>query len=329
MSEAIPTIYLLYGDHELGFSEFIHHLREKMGDPATADINISHFTSDKLDLMALEHNCSSMPFLARRRLVIAEQPTRLMSSDSQRDRFFQMLEHVPPSTALLLIEAIDLKSSKGRLPSRLKELIEWLAAKRSDAYIKRLEAPQGHSFIVWLEKYARELGGQIDPQAAHLLAEYVLEDARLAQQELSKLLDYVNRERPIRAQDVERLTPFHGQSDIFAMVDAIGQRDGAKALRLMHHLIEEETPLYIFSMIIRQFRLLLLVKEALDAHQDPKDALKLHPFVLNKLLTQARNFNLSDLESIFGLLLQMDLDAKTGQGDLEVALEKLVAQLSR
>lgn len=329
MSEDIPTVYLLYGDHELGFSEFIDRLRSKMGDPASAELNISHFTPDKLDLTTIEQNCISMPFLSRRRLVIAEQPTRLMSSDAQRERFFQVLNNIPPTTALLLIEPIDLKSSRGRLPSRASELIQWLQDQLPSSYIQRLEAPQGTAFIEWLQKCTREYGGQIEPRAAHLLAELALEDPRLAQQELSKLLDYVNRERPIQVDDVERLTPFHIQSDIFAMVDAIGHRDGSKALRMLHGLLEEESPLYVFSMVTRQFRLLLLTRETIDAHQDPKDVLKLHPFVLSKLLAQARNFSLNDLECIYRLLLKNDIDSKTGQDDLEVALEKLVAQLAR
>jgi DNA polymerase-3 subunit delta len=327
MSEDIPTIYLLYGDHELGFSEFIDQLRSKMGDPSTADINISHFTSDRLDLAALEHNCISMPFLSRRRLVIAEQATRLMSADAQGERLFQVLRNIPPTTALILIEPVDLKTSKGRLPSRLSELIKWLQNELPSSYIQRLEAPQGMSFISWIQKRTREYGGQIEPQAAHLLAELVLEDPRLAQQELLKLLDYVNRERPIQAEDVERLTPFHRQNDIFAMVDAIGQRDGSLALRLLRGLLEEESPLYIFSMVTRQFRLLLMAREAMDTHQDPKQALKLHPFVLSKLLAQARNFSLSDLERIYHLLFQNDRDSKIGQADLELALEKLVCQV--
>ncbi len=56
MSEDIPTVYLLYGDHELGFSEFIDRLRSKMGDPASAELNISHFSPDKLDLSILGRN---------------------------------------------------------------------------------------------------------------------------------------------------------------------------------------------------------------------------------------------------------------------------------
>jgi DNA polymerase-3 subunit delta len=329
MSEDIPTVYLLYGDHELGFAEFIDRLRSKMGDPATADINISHFNADDFDLSTLEQICISMPFLSRRRMVIAEQPTRLLSSDALKERFFQVLKNIPPTTALLLIESIDLKSSKGHLPSRASELIQWLQDHLPSSYIQRIEAPQGMRFIEWIEKRAREYGGQIDSQAALLLAELVSEDPRSAQQELSKLLDYVNRERSIQVEDVERLTPFRSQSDIFAMVDAIGQRDGSTALAMLRGLLEEESPLYIFSMVTRQFRLLLLTREAIDAQRDPKQALKVHPFVLNKLLKQARNFSLDDLECIYRLLIQIDVDAKTGQDDLEVALEKLVAELSR
>jgi len=171
-------------------------------------------------------------------------------------------------------------------------------------------------------------GGSIEAGAAQLLAELADDDAERADQELAKLLDYVDYARPIRAEDVERLTPFHSQADIFDTVDALGRRDARTALARLQRLLENQDPHYAFVMIIRQFRLLLRAREALDAGQNPAQILGIHPFVAGKVTEQARNFTLVDLERIYHRLMEIDLADKTGQLQLDSALIGLVAAVA-
>jgi DNA polymerase-3 subunit delta len=329
MSEAAPTVYFLYGDHEIAFSEFIHRLREKMGDPSMADMNIDRFSSGNLDLGKLEEVCTSLPFLAPRRLVILEQSLRNLLDTPTKDSFLRLLNDIPPTTALLVIENIDLKSAKGKTPKFISDFIQWLEENQSTSYVKRFELPRGQQFVQWVQQRTHELGGEIEPQAAHLLSEFVDQDPHIAIQELIKLLDYVNRERPIEMEDIEKLTPFQRQSDVFAMVDAIGLRNGSQALQWLRQLLQDDSPLYAFAMIVRQFRLLLLAKDAQINRLDPKEALGVHPYVAGKIIAQAKNFSLNDLENIFHHLMEIDVASKTGQDNLEVSLERFVANLTQ
>ncbi len=138
-------------------------------------------------------------------------------------------------------------------------------------------------------------------------------------------------ERAITAQDVELLVPYAGTANVFAMVDAIGRRDGRTALRLLHKLLDENAaPLYLLSMIVRQFRILIQVKElsaqGLASSTIAKRA-GLHPFVAEKAGRQAMNFSMGQLEVIYVRLLETDLAIKTGQVDDVLALDTLVAAL--
>jgi len=328
MAEYPPTIYLLYGNHDLAFSDFILRLREKMGDPSTADMNIDTFLPGNFNFGRFQQVCASIPFLARRRLVILEQPTQQSSDNQIKDSFFDLIRSLPDTTALILIEKVDFKSRKGKVPKNLSDLIQWLEEHQPSAYIKRLELPQGSQFIQWIRKLVHDLGGEIEPQAAQLLAEYVDEDPHLTLQECTKLLDYVNRERAIEIEDIEKCTPLQRQSDVFAMVDAIGQRNGSQALQWLRQLLQDDSPMYAFGMIVRQFRLLLLTKEVQESHRDPKEALHLHPYVAGKIIAQAKNFSLEDLEKIYHRLNEIDIASKSGQETLEVSLERFVATLT-
>jgi DNA polymerase-3 subunit delta len=328
MAERPPTVYLLYGDHEIAISEFISRMREKMGDPSSADMNTDIFPSGKLDLGKIEQVCASLPFLSRRRLVIIEEPLKALTNDDLKGKFYRILESIPETTALLLIERVDFLATRGKTTKPLSALILWLEETLGSAYIKRVEVPRGSHFVQWIRQHAHELEGEIEPQAAHLLSELVAGDPNLAHHELSKLLNFVNRDRPIEVEDVEDLTPLKRQSDVFAMVDAMGQRNGPQALQWLRQLLENDSPMYAFSMIIRQFRLLLLAKEAQVNQKDPEKALNVHPYVAGKIIAQARNFSLPDLEQIYHLLNNIDLASKTGKDNLEIALEGFVANLT-
>jgi DNA polymerase-3 subunit delta len=182
--------------------------------------------------------------------------------------------------------------------------------------------------VAWLTRRARFHGVAIEPEAAQVLAELAGEDAEGADQELAKLRDYVDGERPIRVADVELLTSFHGQPDVFAMVDALGKRDARTALDRLQRLLQEEDPHYAFVMVIRQFRLLLRAREALDAGKNPLQALGVHPFVAGKVAEQARNFRLSDLERVYRRLMEIDLADKSGGSQLEATLVGLFAAVA-
>ncbi len=315
-----PRVYLLYGDDELAQSEFIHRLKEKLGDPATASLNFQAFEAEGLDLAHLEAACAAMPFLASRRLVLLRRPTALLRAESKQSRrLMALLDSLPATTALILVETGDLREDS--------PLRRWAAANPQMAFVRAFSIPRGEDFIRWLRQRCQAMGGQIDPAAAALLAQSVADDPALAMKELEKLLDYVNRERPIRPDDVELLTPGRGQSDVFAMVDALGAGDSRQAQHHLHHLLQQESPRYAFAMITRQFRLLLQAREAIDDGQDPQAALGIAPFIARKLVAQARRFTLAELEHIYHALLECDLAVKTSQMDDGVAFDTLLASL--
>lgn len=334
MQQPKPTVYLIYGDDEFAITRIIHQLREKLGDPTTADMNVQRFSAMNLDMGTLEETCSAIPFLSHRRLIIldhAEQLSRDKAWDeSRRERFYNFLENIHETTALLLIEHVEIQSKK-KLDDYKKRspLYQWAEPYHPHkAYLIPCPTPKGGAFLHWLMEHCRDLGGEIEPTAAHMLAELVSENPLLADQEIKKLLDYVDLSRPIGNDDIERLTPFRGQSNVFAMVDAIGHRHGQEALEHLHRLLEDSDPQYAFAMIVRQFRLLLQAREALDRGQNPGQILHLPGFVADKICAQARNFKLDDLERIYQNLLAIDLASKTSQTSYEVELDRLIAELS-
>jgi DNA polymerase-3 subunit delta len=182
----------------------------------------------------------------------------------------------------------------------------------------------------WIVARVRQHGGAIHPNAAAMLATDVGEDLRLLEMEIIKLLTYANFARPIEPADVELLTPYAAQADIFALVDAIGHRQGKTAAILLRKKLDAgDEPLYLLGMVVRQIRLLIQVKENLEGGYRPDEIArraKMHPYVAGKLARQAQNLKLAQLEALYRQLLEADIAIKTGRIEPAVALDLLVAE---
>ena len=103
----------------------------------------------------------------------------------------------------------------------------------------------------------------------------------------------------------------------------------------LHQLEETEEIPQLFSMIVRQFRLLVQTRSILDhggRQDDVRSELGQIPFVAEKLCRQASAFTAVKLRTIYSQLLEFDYQFKTSQSDPEAALDLFildVAQLLR
>jgi len=327
--------YLFHGEDEFSRSETLAAFKEKMGDPGLAELNTTVFDGSKVTLGELQHACDSVPFMADRRLVIVEGLlTRLESKGEERalsawqkeylEGLTQYLKHLPETTRLVFVE--DKAISQNNPVHRLA-----LAEKRG--HVKEFKPPQGRELNRWIEERVRKKGGQISPAAVEELAAFVGNDLRLLDQEIEKLVVYAGQVRPISEEDVRLLVSYVQEANVFEMVDALGQRDAQRAAKLLHQLLDAgEHPLALLGMIVRQFRIIIQVKELSErglSQQDIAARLRLHHFVVKKAMRQAINFSMEQLEAIYRKLLETDMAIKMGQMDEVLALDMLVVGLSK
>lgn len=325
MTRSAPTFYVFHGPDEFSCRAQVQVLREHMGDPSVAALNTVVFDGRTASAADVLSAASAIPFLGDKRLVIVEGMlgwlARRGSGKAAKEELETLaagLEELPPWARVVFVETETLPESHPILK---------LARTAPGGYHKLFEPPRNPAR--WLIERARsEYGAVLEQAAASALALVVGDDLRAADNELAKLAAYAGGERPITEADVALLTPYVTEANIFEMVDALGRRDSATALRLLHRLLQEDDPLPVFGMIVRQFRLLLLAREYLNEGGTPRQAgtvLGVHPYVGEKVSTQARVFTLEQLEAIYRYLLDTDVAIKTGKVDATLALDLLVA----
>ena len=311
-----PSVYLFYGDNPLAISETLADLEAKLGP--SSEFNVQRFSGNALDLEQLRAASGAMPFLAERRLIVVEEAEKIPNRDS--DRLQELMDELPETAALVLVEEVP--SDRLRDYEKNSFLYAWAQEHPDSTFVRAYLNPKGAAFVGWLSERS---DGRIDQDAAQLLAHYVEEDPLLAEQELQKLLNYVDGERPISIEDVELLTPSRGQLDIFSVVDKLGDARGT--LPRLQRLLDDQDPAYVFLMLVRQFRLMIIARRAIETGIDPGRAMKVPPFVARKVSAQSQQFTSLELESIYQRLLELDVSVKRGDADLSLDLIPLVAGL--
>lgn len=333
MAEEGPEIYLFDGDDEFAINESIGKIRTKLGDANIADLNTTLLDGRSFTINQLIDAVATVPFLATKRLVILAHPTARLKEKSSQEEFINYLNIDKPTSKLILAEYEFLTSERDRRYNRLNWLEAWAASPKQArrVYIRHHPLPSGAVMVRWIQDHVKAIGGQITPQAAVSLSNQIGDDTRLASQEITKLLTYVNYARPVDVDDIEHLTPLTAKIGDFELVNAIRDHNQRKAQALLQRSLAENDPLQIFQSIVYQIRMLVIAREILDDHGTVDDfpkVLKIHPYPAKLALESAARYTHQLLDTIYHRLLQMDLAIKTGQIDGELALEMLVVELT-
>jgi len=321
-------IHVLLGNDEFAIHQAAAKLGKIFNDPTGADMNTSHFDARAVSDKELANAVGAMPFLAAQRLVTLENISKRYIGIDGHKKFIEFLETVAPSTLLILLEVDDLKEKE--IPAHW--LVKWAGKNNEKAAYKTFFQPRQREMPNWIVAEAKRQGGGIEPGAAARLAEMVGENTRQAAQEITKLLTYVNYAHVIGLEDVEAVSIVTASAGVFEFVDALGLRDGKRAQKLLHRLLEDHDAFDFFGMVIRQFRLLMIAREVMDEGgtlPEAAQALGAHPFVAEKAWGQARKFSPELLTSIYHRLLAMDEAAKTGVMPLDLALDTFLVELTR
>ncbi|MDI6857756.1 MAG: DNA polymerase III subunit delta [Dehalococcoidia bacterium] len=332
-------IHLFYGGDEFSLHEELAALKSRLDSDGMLADNTSRLDGRTLQPQELLAHCNTVPFLGAHRLVIVEGlldrfetgrgSGRRRGGKGSREEMVawknaaSALEAMPPTTVLVFIDG------KISASNPLLRLLAPLAETREFQPLRQRDVPG------WLARRARDMDVRISSGAIALLAELVGNDLRVLTQELTKLQLYATG-REIVEDDVRLLVSSAREANVLAMVDAVIEGRSGHAARLLEQLRNEgAAPTYLLSMIVRQYRHLIMAKELTLAHLSPAEVgrrLNINSdFALRKVLEQANRYNMGQLERAYHCLLKADGAIKRGvyPGEGEAALDVLLSELAQ
>ncbi len=329
------SIYLLQGDDELTVKDYLKTLAASIKGQSQADLDREHLDGSNVARSTITQALNAMSLFSPRRMVVLEQALDALKDKDARAWLEDTLKQLPESCVLVLLIEDRQRYIKGEMQWEIMGKKHWLRESlancgREFAWVE-MALPNQREMPAWIMAEVERQGGKFEGQAAAELANLVGNNLFQVRQEISKALSYVGPQGTVTRADVRLLCSQSREEDIFAMLDAVGTRDGRTALGLLQHLQQDLPAQQIFSMLARQVRLLIMAREVLDSggsHEELISKARLNPFVAKKAYAQCRQFSLPELEGLYQRLDRMDEESKTGEATLEVAMESIIAHIS-
>jgi len=309
-------IIFLYGQDTYRSKEELRKMIEEMKGLALAGQAWFDFVridaSDKQInvLQELKQTTDTISMFSTRKMIIIEDIFDLNQDDQEEISELlkkRKIENDKETTLIFWAEEAEAKS----------DLSKYLKSKAECKEFKLLEGVQLRN---WIKEFISERKGKIDSQAIDKIINCVGNDLWRMSNELGKLLSC---NQNISTENVDLFIKPEIDLNIFEMVDAIGYKNKAKALKLFNqHLADGADEYYLLSMFVYQVRNLIRVKTA-----EAIELLGLHPFVAKKTGQQAEQFSFEELKKIYHQLMTIDFESKLGKTNVKIALEKLITDL--
>ncbi|MGA3080079.1 MAG: DNA polymerase III subunit delta [Terracidiphilus sp.] len=254
------------------------------------------------------------------------------------DRYFRSPN--PQALILFVADFLRIPNDARRMEmedkNRFERLTETLGAHCGMVELARVNEEDA---MRWVVATAQEQGVRVEPDAARELADALGADMMLISSELEKLLLYTLGRGRITLGDVETMVLSAKQRSLYELTDAISARDRARALALLHGLLNssdagEDAAIGHLYMLAKTFRqmLVILEKNVRDSRaiwQALWQGFRMPPFAADDLIRQARRYKgRRALTRALRLIAGADLELRSSPPDKRLVLERLVYALA-
>ena len=277
-------------------------------------------------------------------VIFVRNVRQLYTRGAKKDEF-AALDHYfrsPNPQALLIFVAdfLRIPSDSRRMEmddkNRFERLTETLGEHCGMVELARVSEEDA---MRWAVATAQEAGTRMEPDAARQLVDALGADMMMVASELEKLLLYTLGRGRITLGDVETMVLGAKQRSLYELTDAISARDRARALALLHGLLNssdagEDAAIGHLYMLARTFRqmLVILEKNVRDSRaiwQALWQGFRMPPFAADDLIRQARRYkSRRELTRALRLIGRADMELRSSPPDKRLVLERLVYELA-
>ena len=296
----------------------IAELRAQVLAGAPRDFNEDRFdfTVAGTEPAAVVGAARTLPMMARARLVLVRGVGEKRAENFTDEFLVEYLEAPLASTCLVLEAAsVDKRQRWVKRVVKIGRVIDCTGPSRP-ADVRR-----------WIEARLAQRGARAGSGVAAALFDLVGADLDRLSLEVEKLCLYAGERGEIDAETVSELVGQVRPRALYELTDAIGERRLTNALRIVAELSEQgEAPLALVGALANHFRRLMRAREIRPLEPgEVQKRLGLHPFAAQKIVDQARRFDLRRLRSCLDAVRSTDVALKGGVPIApRLAIERLV-----
>ena len=314
-------LVLLYGTESYMIDGAVSMLKKACLGEGAEDMDYSVIdtrTGDRFEMNRLEELVSMPPWMSPKRLIVIKQSG--LPGKELSDKELDVLKNIPSSVVVVFFEET--------VDSRKKAFKAFLQF----GTVASMSGFEESELTGWISNRFAKENLRIGYEAAESMASRCSGNMMELVNEINKLTLYCQGKgySEITPDIVELCCPADLSGKIFDIMDACGSGNASIALGTLDKLIANKEPLArIRVSIINHIKALIMAKEAGNANVLVERA-GMNDFRAKKLVSQARNFSMSSLISLYLTASDSDSEFKHGLIDerysLEIVLVKACAR---
>lgn len=303
--------YLLFGEERYLKNQYTGKLKDALaGDD---EMNTHFYEGKGVPVGEIIDLAETMPFLAPRRVIFLKDSGLFKSGG---EMLAEYLSTPNETTFFVFTESeVDKRSKLYKTVSSKGCAVEF--GVQDESTLKR-----------WVAGILAKEGKKVTESTVHHFLEKTGMDMQNIQTELEKLISYCLDRDVVTTDDVDAICTTRITDHIFDMVEATARKQTSRALGLYYDLLALKcSPLYILSMLSRQYNHLLLTKEMKSrgfSDRDIASKIGVPPFAVGKYASQASHYKASELRRMVERCVQTDADIKSGRIIDKIGVELLI-----
>lgn len=310
---------LMYGEETYFFDSAVNVLRSMFISPGSEQMDVCYLdgrSGPKINIDTIEEMLLSPPWISEKKLVIVRDSG--LFAGEVTEKFTGLISNVPDSVILLFLEE--------KMDCRKKLFKEFL----SKGTVCMCSAMTEEQLADWIAKRLGKAGIRISSEAAASMAVRCNLSLNMLSNEIEKMTLYCSGANitSVDLDIVEQCCPPDLSGKVFSIMDACGTGRAEAALDTLNTLIITRQPVIVIRVtFMNHLKKLICAKEIGDA-RTLSARLGVMDFVADKLIKQARGF---DMERLLGLYLEAvkhDSDIKHGLIDERTSLEMIIIKAS-
>lgn len=308
--------FLIIGDDPYIKEKEEKAVRDKFLSAGEVDLNYSVYAPEEIE--SIMNSLGTAPFLADRRVVVVREAENL--SESSMEALSVYLD-APLGTSTLVLSSAS-SFSKNKHYKKLSSKLQLIKA----------DTPSPVKIKTGIRNFFKKKGVEVSAPALELIYELKGDDVTLIKAELEKLLNFSGGKR-IEVEHVESLVGRSVTETVFKLVDAINAKDTKWALRVLNDLYEQKKQVYeivgYLSWYIRIMQRIKLLASRGENEGTISSDIGYSPAYARRLQIQAKKYPVARVDKWVSLLMDTDIDIKTGRKEASLAMEMLIVQLAK
>jgi DNA polymerase III subunit delta len=320
VAEALASLYLIAGTDQAKIDATRARLRARAeGDGGAGALEVFEPNEGRggPDHEALLAAIPAMSLTETRRYLLVDGVERWR--DRQLEAVLAAISVLPPDLTVVLI-------ARAKAPAKLTK-----AVKAAKGEVHEFEAPKAREMPRVLVGDAKRLGIVLEPAAARILVDRMGANPVRLRNELERLALWAGEGGKVSASDLDAMVSDTSEAAVWALSDALIERNSAKATTLAEQLISQgENVTGLIYGLASRLRKACTAAVQLEEGIPPKQvesALGMHPYAARQLVARLGKTSLGQLQAATMALADLEVWCRGGAdyGDelaLTLALRK-------